>query len=936
MNILFLHPNFPAQFRHLAFILGKDPRNKVVFGTTREEGELPCVRKIVYKPHRQATASTHHYVQPLENAVLHGQALYRIAEQLRSEDFIPDIVYGHSGWGPTMFVKDIFPNAQSLCYFEWFYHSNGSDVGFDPKMKIKRDTRSKIRMKNAPILTDLYSCDRGLAPTYWQQQQFPAEFRGKIKVIHDGIDTDFFTPKAEVKLILPSLNLDLTGIHEIVTYVARGMEPYRGFPEFMESVALLQRRRPKCHVVIVGIDDVFYSPLLADGKTYKQLMLEKLPFDLTRVHFAGHLSYPDYLLVLQASAVHVYLTYPFVLSWSMMEAMSTGCLLVASNTAPVTEIIRDGENGLLADFFSPEEIADRVGEVLDKPDLMKSIRAMARQTIMTNYSQTALIPQQLRWITGADTYRQGTKTMVAPDEQRPVASAINKAQTEIKQGASDDTEERDVSSKSLSSLIQKAEGHFAAGRLGDAEATCRRIITENAQSLLAAKAIFLLGMIEKKNRRSDAAIGMLTRAAELDQESAVYPFELGGLLQDIGRLEEALVMYDRALQYGPNLAPIHNNKGNVCKLLGRFQEAVACYKDAERLDPDSPEIHTNMGVALFDQRFLEKAESCYRKALSINADHASAHWNLGLLLLLKGDFVNGLPEYEWRWRVSNYAPFLPRHKTPRWQGEDISGRTLLLYAEQGLGDTLQYVRYAPLAAQRGCQVIVQCQPELVRLLRSSGTLGEIVAANKPYPVHDVHCSLMSLPFVFKTTLPAIPADIPYIHPTKKIVLEWKRRMTKTKGLRVGLVWAGKLWENIPAAKSVDHRRSLHLDALARFADTKNVTFYGLQMGEAAKQAHTSSRLKPIDIMNGVKDFTDTAAIIANLDLVISVDTSVAHIAGAMGKPVWVLSRYDGCWRWLLDREDSPWYPTLRLFRQTNPGDWEDVIERVAGELRRMC
>jgi glycosyltransferase involved in cell wall biosynthesis len=398
MKILFLHPNFPAQFRHLALTLAQDPSHQIVFGTTRQEGSIPGVHKLVYSPARDVHPQIHHYVRTLEGAVLHGQAMYRAAQQLKNQGFVPDVVYGHSGWGPTLFIKDLFPQTKLFCYFEWFYHAHGSDADFDPVAPLSPDDELRIRVKNAPILLDLCSCDRGLSPTDWQRQQFPEEFHSKIKVLHDGVNTTFFQPKPGAKLVLPQLGIDLSEVDEVVTYVARGMEPYRGFPQFIEAVALIQQRRPNCHVVVVGEDRVAYGKTLPDGKTYKQLMLEKTPLDLSRLHFTGLLPYDQYLQVLQASSVHIYLTRPFVLSWSMLEAMSTGCLVLASNTAPVTEMIQDGENGLLVDFFAPNAIAERVDEIFASPDRMAKIRANARETILQRYDLAQLLPQHLQWL----------------------------------------------------------------------------------------------------------------------------------------------------------------------------------------------------------------------------------------------------------------------------------------------------------------------------------------------------------------------------------------------------------------------------------------------------------------------------------------------------------------------------------------------------------
>lgn len=398
MRILFLHPNFPAQFRHLATVLAKESGNQVVFGTNRQEGSISGVVKALYQTSRQARPETHHYVRNLENAVLQGQAVYRMAQQLKTQGFVPDIVYGHSGWGPPLFIKDAFPAAKLLCYFEWFYQARNSDSDFDPSDPLEVDDELRIRVKNAPILLDLYSCDRGLSPTRWQQQQFPSEFRSKLKVLHDGVDTTYFQPKPGTKLVLPSIQLDLSHVDELITYVARGMEPYRGFPQFMEAVALIQQRRPNAHIVVVGEDRVAYGKQLPDGKTYKQLMLETLSLDLSRLHFTGLLPYDQYLQVLHASSVHIYLTRPFVLSWSMLEAMSAGCLVLASSTAPVMEVIQDGVNGLLVDFFSPATIADRVDEVFRHPDRLASLRSKARETIQANYDLAQLLPQHLQWI----------------------------------------------------------------------------------------------------------------------------------------------------------------------------------------------------------------------------------------------------------------------------------------------------------------------------------------------------------------------------------------------------------------------------------------------------------------------------------------------------------------------------------------------------------
>ena len=398
MKLLFLHSSFPGQFLHLAHYLGKT-EHEVVFLTLRDNGvELPGVKRVTYTPEKKPSEHTHHYLKGLERAVLEGQAAYQKIDQLKNQGFVPDVVIGHSGWGSTLYMKDLFPQTPLISYFEWFYRAHGSDVEFGPNVKVSPDDECRIRTMNGPILLDLYSCDAGISPTYWQHSQFPAEYARKIKVIHDGINTESCKPQPAKKLVLPQLNLDLSDTSEIITYVGRGMEPYRGFPQFMQAVALLQKRRPHCQVVIVGGEGVFYSVPLPNGQSWKDKVLAELPLDRSRIHFTGYLNRQDYLTVLQASTVHVYLTRPFVLSWSMLEAMSCGCVLIASSTPPVQEVVLDGVNGLLADFFSPQQFADRIEQALEDDSLRRTLSHRARETVLDRYDLRQMLPRQLEWV----------------------------------------------------------------------------------------------------------------------------------------------------------------------------------------------------------------------------------------------------------------------------------------------------------------------------------------------------------------------------------------------------------------------------------------------------------------------------------------------------------------------------------------------------------
>jgi len=406
MRFLFLHDNFPAQYRHLVTILASDPSNQVVFGSRPGEGAIQGVVRGVCEPTREIDPAMHHYCHAFEGAVLNGQAVFRLCDQLRKDGFVPDVICGHSGWGNTLYVAEAFPNTPILNYFEWFYHPRNSDSDFLEPSSIDAEAGCRIRSRNAPILMDLAECAWGVCPTRFQLSQFPKMFQSKISLLHDGIDTEFFKPAPGTELILPTLNL--AGMPEIVTYGTRGMEPYRGFPQFMEAAAMLLERRPNLHIVVFGADRVAYGPRLPPGESFKQRMLEDLPnLDSDRIHFTGLLSYPDYLRVLQASSVHVYLTVPFVLSWSLLEAMSTGCLIVGSDTEPVREVMRDGDNGLLVDFFSPDQLAASIGKVLDRPAKYQPLRDAARQTILERYGLSSLLPQHIRLIKEVAAGRRG-------------------------------------------------------------------------------------------------------------------------------------------------------------------------------------------------------------------------------------------------------------------------------------------------------------------------------------------------------------------------------------------------------------------------------------------------------------------------------------------------------------------------------------------------
>lgn len=397
MRLLFVHQNFPGQYRHLAAHYAAQPGNEVVAvgekaNLLRPGQQLPGVKLMGYTLQPRGFDPFEGAVQ---KAMQRGRALAAGAATLRRGGFRPDVVFAHIGWGEALFLKDVFPEAKLLLYCEFFYRARGSDMGFDPEFPPTAEKLLRLRVMNAPLLMALDAADWGQVPTQWQRRQFPEPYRHRMTVVHDGIDTDRVKPGP-------------ANDEELVTYVARNLEPYRGFHVFMRAIPEIQKRRPRARIVIVGGDEVSYSARLPAGETYRTRLLRELEgrIDLSRVHFTGRLTYRRYLEVLRQSSVHVYLTYPFVLSWSLLEAMSAGCLVLGSRTPPVEEAIRDGENGLLVDFFSPEDIARRVEEALVRRRELAPLRAAARQTVLERYDlKRVCLPAQLALVDGLK--RQG-------------------------------------------------------------------------------------------------------------------------------------------------------------------------------------------------------------------------------------------------------------------------------------------------------------------------------------------------------------------------------------------------------------------------------------------------------------------------------------------------------------------------------------------------
>jgi len=401
MKFLFIHQNFPGQYVHLVRHLAAQDGHQIYFITQPNSVEMMGVRKVTYPKDERSRINCHAYAVEFDRAVYAASMVAELCRGLRSGGFSPDVVIGHSGWGETMFVKDVFPEAPLLANFEFYYHYRGIDVGFDPEFASIFQDPSRLRTRNTTNLLAFEAADWGHSATQWQRSLYPPAMRARISAIHEGVDTDIVRPNSQATFRLPGSSRALTRRDEVITYVARNLEPYRGFHIFMRSLPQILRRRRRAQVVIAGGDGVSYGMPPPPKSSFREMMLLELgdKLDLSRVHFVGRLEYHEYLNLLQVSSVHVYLTYPFVLSWSFIEAMASGCLIVGSRTPPVLEVLQDGVNGLSVDFFAHGALTELIDAALARPTAMQPLRSAARATAVSQYDlKNVLLPRWERLI----------------------------------------------------------------------------------------------------------------------------------------------------------------------------------------------------------------------------------------------------------------------------------------------------------------------------------------------------------------------------------------------------------------------------------------------------------------------------------------------------------------------------------------------------------
>lgn len=470
-------------------------------------------------------------------------------------------------------------------------------------------------------------------------------------------------------------------------------------------------------------------------------------------------------------------------------------------------------------------------------------------------------------------------------------------------------------------LAKRGRELHGAGRLREAEALYRRALALRPDHPVA---LHFLGVLALQTGHAEAAAVLVGRAVALAPADADARVNLGLALAEVGRVEEALESHALALSLAPDHVVALTALGNLLERLGRAVEAEAHQRRALALTTTpaaEAAARANLALTLKAQGRLDETEALQRQAVALDPSLAQAHHSLGMTLLLRGQFARGWREYAWRWRDPGFRSPRRTFPQPAWDGSDPAGVTLLLHAEQGLGDAVQFMRYAPLLAERGARVILELPPELLALAQGLEGSIETIAHGAPPPPFDAHAALLDLPGLLGTDEDSIPTRVPYLHAPVELVADWRARLGRGS-YSVGLVWAGN-----PVHRN-DRNRSMAADRLVPLLDVPGVRLFSLQVGERAREAPAGI----VDLSPRLVDPSHTAAVLEVLDLLICVDTLPAHLAGALGRPAWVLLPFIPDWRWLWAREDSPWYPSLRLFRQRRPGDWDDVVRRVADAL----
>lgn len=485
----------------------------------------------------------------------------------------------------------------------------------------------------------------------------------------------------------------------------------------------------------------------------------------------------------------------------------------------------------------------------------------------------------------------------------------------------------------LDSALAESRRRQDAGDLEGAAACAEELLARYPNH---ARVVMRLGTLRLLQQRFDDAEALYRRGSALEPANADWHYNLALVRGGRGDSAGGMACYRTAIALDPGHRDAHFNLATELHEIDELDEAIDQYRAADAIEPGDIGVLTGQGLALLELDRLEEACECFERILERHPDYPEARLYRGMAELKLGDYARGWDDYEFRLEAEEIRTVRRDYPGHRWEGEDVAGRRVLLVAEQGFGDTIQFVRFAPMLMARGARVMLEAPPQLASLLSSVAGL-EVVVRGTPLPPYDFYSYLLSLPRFFAPSLAMVPAQVPYLAPSPDKVRSWAARLASDRNLRVGLVWAGDPHKNHPQRYRADRRRSAPLALLAGLGAVPDVTWYSLQKGDAAEQARPGVGPFPIvDLTDELESFADTAALIEALDLVVAVDTAVGHLAGALAKPTWTMLRYDCCWRWLKDRTDSPWYPHTRLYRQPKRFDWNGVAAAVAKDLAALA
>ncbi|MBF0265842.1 MAG: glycosyltransferase [Gammaproteobacteria bacterium] len=831
LNFLFIHPAFPGQFSHLAPYLSSLGHTVVAitkhhFNTSKWKG-VYLINMPIYS---EFESHDNDIVESIKPRLKSADIVFNHASILKNQGYHPDVIISHPGWGDDLFIKILWPKAKFITYCEYYYHDQADELSFQANLFKPTLTSLKTnKIKNSTYLLQIAESDAAYSPTHWQAKSFPSIFNSFINVIHDGIDTSILKPNRHIKVKIQE-DVILSADDQIITYVSRNLEPYRGFHVFMNALPGILKLNPKVKILIIGGDDCSYSPKRKDKKSWKEVIIDEVKNKISHAHwqrifFLGVLPYEQYLTILQISTVHVYLTFPFVLSWSLLEAMSVGCAIITNNTAPVMEVVEDNNSAILIDFLDYQGLAVKVTDLLHSPELRSKLGNNAREHIITHYDlKTICLPKQIALI------------------EKTIALQI----------------------KPVNTIHQKNHN-------------------------ITANVLFACATFYHRNDNLDSALELYN---QLLNNNPTHLDAIGNralVLLKLNQLDKAEKDFLYLLSHNKNDEFTLRNLGKVKRYNGQFDESIAYFKQA-----------------------IEVSNS------------ARSHWDLATTFLHIGNFKEAWEHFDYRNQLTGISP--PLKSKPIWKTENLAQKHLLILDEQGIGDTIQFLRFIPLLEKNyHCKIYFLGKPSVCPLVQL--LIPKVTIVDKSFQHYNYWLPLMSLPSRLGINS---PKQIP-LYPSFKLepsnIKRWKKLINKSEHRpAIAIFWQGnKQFKG-------DKYRSPGLKPLLPILQMSHVQFLSIQVGEGRRdiyQYQIEYKLADIGLLieQSGSQILDTLAVIKNCDLIISPCTSVAHMAGLMGKPMLLLLSNQADWRWMQNRDDSPWYPSISLLRNQSH-HWDDISQSI--------